>query len=144
MVPVLGGAHPDRDADNWDKVKQLPAGREILVVQNDAKSFQGRLQRVSDENVVMRLATGEQSLAKGSIERVSTRGASHRWRNLALGAGIGLGAGAGIGAAAGNPNSIVNGRGIGAAVGGVIGLAAGAAVGAALPTGGWHEVYRAR
>jgi outer membrane lipoprotein SlyB len=137
------GAPPNRQHGNWDKVKQLSVGREILVVENDAKSFQGKLQSVSDESITIRLTTGEETLAKGNILRVSSRGVSHRWRNVGLGAGIGAGGGAGIGAAAENATGFGWSRGLSAAVGAVIGLAAGAAVGAALPTGGWHEVYRA-
>ena len=141
VILVFGAGGYGEDGSNWDKVKRLSAGQEILVVQKDAKSFQGKLQSVSDETVVIRLATGEQTLAKGSVVRVSTRGASHRWRNVALGAGVGFGGGAGIGAAAANPNGFGH-RSLGAAVGAVFGLVAGAAVGAVLPTGGWHAVYR--
>ena len=143
LLPARGGDGPGKDAANWDKVKQIMAGRQVLVVQKEAKSSEGKLQSVNDESIVIHLATGEQTIPKNSIVRVSTRGASHRWRNLGLGAGIGLGAGAGIGAAAGNPN-LIGGRGIPAAAGGVIGLAIGAAVGAALPASGWHEIYRAQ
>jgi hypothetical protein len=144
VVPALGGAGLTKGTANWDKVKQLSAGQEILVVQKDAKSFQGKLASAGDDAIVMRLPAGEQTLTKGSILRISSRGASHRWRNVALGAGVGFGGGAGFGAAAGNPHAIGGGRGATAAVGAAIGLAAGAALGAALPTGGWHEVYRAQ
>jgi len=137
------GAPSNQHHGNWDKVKQLSVGREVLVVENDAKSFQGKLKSVSDESITIGLTTGDETLAKGSILRVSWRGASHRWRNTGLGAGIGAGGGAGIAAAAGNPTGFGWSRGLNAAVGAVIGLVAGAAVGAALPTGGWHEVYRA-
>jgi hypothetical protein len=139
--PAIARAGPDKSRADWDKVKQLPAGQEILVVQNDTKSLQGKLQSASDETVVIRLATGEQTIAKGSILRVSSRGASHSLRNTALVAGAGFGGGAGIGAAAGNPNGMF-GRGPTALVGAAIGLLSGAAVGAVLPTGSWHEVYR--
>jgi hypothetical protein len=117
-------------------------GQEIQVVQNNAQSFQGSLQSVSDDGIVIRLAGGEQTFGRDNILRVSAKGRSHRMRNLALGAGIGFAGGAGIGAAASNPAFC--GRGCSAGLGAVIGLAAGTAVGAALPTGGWHEVYRAR
>jgi hypothetical protein len=142
-IPVLAGTEPSQGQANWDSVKQLSPGQEILVVQNNAQSFQGKLESVSDEGVVIRLTAGEQTVAKDNILRVSARGRSHRLRNMALGAGIGLGGGAGIGAAAGNSHEIF-GRGAAALFGAAVGLAGGAAVGAALPTGGWHEVYRAR
>jgi hypothetical protein len=98
---------------------------------------------VSDETLVIRLTAGEQTFTKQSVLRISSKGVSHRLRNTALGAAVGGGGGAGIGAAAKNQNDFF-GRGAYAAVGAVIGVAAGAAVGALLPTGGWHEVYRAR
>jgi hypothetical protein len=140
---ALGGADSDNGHANWGKVKQLSRGQEIQVVQNDAKSFQGELQSVSDEALVIHLAAGEQTFTKQSILRVSSKGVSHRLRNAALGAAAGGGGGAGIGAAAANRNDFF-GRGAYAAVGAVIGVVAGAAAGALLPTGGWHEVYRAR
>ena len=143
VVPALGAPGSSRTAATWDDVKRLTVGREVLVVQKDAKSFQGKLQSVSDATVVISMATGEQTIPKDSILRVSSKGDSHRWRNAGLGAGIGAGGGAGIAAAAGNSSGFGWSRGLSAAVGAVIGLAAGAAVGAALPTGGWHEVYRA-
>jgi len=143
VILVPGSASYGEDVANWENVQHLSAGQEILVVQKDAKSFQGKLQSVSDETVVIRVTAGEQTLAKGNVLRVSTRGASHRWRNVALGAGVGFGGGAGIGAAAANPNGFGH-RSLGAAVGAAFGLVAGAAVGAMLPTGGWHAVYRAQ
>jgi len=143
VIPVFGGTGPEKVPANWDKVKRLPVGREILVVQNDTKTLQGKLRSVNDEDLVIRLATGEQTLSKGSILRISSRGASHRWRNAALGAGAGFGAGTVIGAAAGQSDWI-GGRAISAAAGASIGILAGAVVGAVLPTGGWHEVYRAQ
>jgi hypothetical protein len=142
-IPLLAGTEPSKGQVGWDRVKQLSPGQEILVVQNNAQSFQGRLQSVRDDSVVIHLTTGEQTLAKNDILRVSARGRSHRLRNLALGAGIGFGGGAGIGAAAGNPHEFF-GRDATTLFGAAVGLAGGAAIGVALPTGGWHEVYRAR
>jgi hypothetical protein len=142
-IPLSAGTEPSKGQANWDRVKQLSPGQEILVVQNNAQSFQGNLQSVSDDNVVIRLAAGEQTVAKDNILRVSSRRASHRRRNLALGAGAGVGGGAAIGAAAGNPRGMFS-RGQTAGGGAVFGLLVGAAVGAAIPTGGWHEIYRAR
>ncbi len=140
---ALGGADPDTGHANWGGVRQLSAGQEIQVVQNDAKSFKGKLQSVSDETLVIRLTAGEQTFTRQSVLRVSSKGVSHRLRNAALGAAVGGGGGAGIGAAAANRNDIF-GRGAYAAVGAVIGVVSGASVGALLPTGRWHEVYRAR
>ncbi len=136
----------------WDNLKQLRPGQQIKVVLNDAKSFQGKFQSVSDEALVVRLATGEQNFMRQSILRVSSRGQSHRWRNAAIGAAVGAGAGLGIGAAVDasskcSPtaswcfNILPNGgKEILTPLGGIIG----AIVGVVVPSGGWREVYRAR
>jgi hypothetical protein len=86
----LWAAEPQRDNSNWDNLKQLASGQEIKVVLNDAKSFQGKFQSVSDEALVIRLATGEQTFNRQSVLRVSSNGQSHRLRNAALGAVIGV------------------------------------------------------
>lgn len=131
----------------WDKLKQLSAGQQVQVVQNAAKSTTGSFRSVTDEAIVVSTATGEQTIGRQSVLRVSTKGPGHRARNALIGAGIGAGAGAGIGAATAHCGQ---GFCIGATKGEVIGVITavcaivGAAVGAVLPTGGWHEIYRAR
>ena len=131
---------------NWDRLKQLSAGEEIQVVQNDAKSSRSNFRSVTDEAIVVSTAAGEQTIARQSILRVSSKGKGHRVRNALIGAGIGAGAGAGIGAAIAGCTSgcygFTRGNVTGAvsAVGGIVG----AIVGALIPTGGWHEIYRAR
>ena len=142
--PALGGE--DKNQANWDKLKQLLAGQEIQVVQNDAKSSRSNFRSVTDEAIVVSTATGEQTISRQSIIRVSSKGKGHRVRNALIGAGIGAGAGAGIGAAIAGCTSgcygFTRGNVTGAvsAVGGIVG----AIVGALIPTGGWHEIYRAR
>jgi hypothetical protein len=131
---------------NWDRLKQLSAGEEIQVVQNDAKSSRSNFRSVTDEAIVVSTEAGEQTIARQSILRVSSNGKGHRMRNALIGAGIGAGAGAGIGAAIAGCTSgcygFTRGNVTGAvsAVGGIVG----ATVGAVIPTGGWHVIYRAR
>ncbi len=136
-------AELQRDKANWDNLKELVSGQDVQIVLNDAKSFHGKFQSVSDEALVTRLATGEQSFNRQSVLRVSSKGQEHRGRNAGLGAAIGFGAGAAIGAATGSSQEI-GGRGAPALVGAVIGLGIGVGVGVALPSGGWRDVYRAR
>ena len=62
-IPQLAGTEARDSQANWDKVKQLSPGQEVLVVQNNAQSFQGNLQSVSDDSVVIRLTTGERTVA---------------------------------------------------------------------------------
>ena len=138
----LGAADSRNGSGNWDNLKKLAPGDDIRIVLNDAKSYRAKFQSVSDEAIVVRLVTGEQTFTRENVLRVSTKGQSHRLRNAALGAAIGVGVG--FAAAAGTSRNDPEAQAIGyvlipPALGG-----AGAAVGAILPTGGWHEVYRAR
>lgn len=138
----LRAADPRPEKANWDNLKQLAPGEEIRVVLNDAKSYRGQLQAVNDEAVVVRLPGGEQTFARQSVLRVSSKRQGHRTRNGLIGAAAGAAGGAGIGAAAcpNDPECQVRT----APVGLLIGLGVGATAGALLPTGGWHDVYRAR
>jgi hypothetical protein len=145
---ALGGDDPAKNQANWDKLKQLLAGEEIQVVQNDAKSTRGNFHSVTDEAIVVSTAAGEQTINRQSVLRVSSQGKGHRTRNALIGAGVGAGAGAGIGAAIGGcgQGAACIGATKGEIIGVLTGLGAlgGAIVGAVLPSGGWHEVYRAR
>jgi hypothetical protein len=140
--PMLRGAPGGADQANWDKLKQLSSGQEVKVVQNDAQSFQGNFQSMSDDAIVLRLAAGDQTFPKQNVRRISARGERHRMRNALIGAGIGAGVGLGVGAASDSPNGFLPniGKEVFTPVGGIIG----AIVGALVPTGGWHEIYRAR
>jgi len=132
----LGTARPRPEKADWENVKQLLPGEEVKVVLKDAKPCRGLLQTVTDEDLVLRLATGDQKFARQDILRVSSKSPSHRGRNAATGAAIGavaLGAGLSIAAASG----------WGMLAGAILGGGPGAIVGAVLPTGGWHDVYRA-
>ena len=136
----------NKNQANWDKLKQqLSAGQEVEVVENGAVSNRGGFHSVTDEAIVVNAAAGEKTISRRSVIRVSSKGKPRRMRNALIGAGIGAGAGAGIGAAIGCSSNCFgftrgNVAGAGAAVGGIVG----AIVGAVLPTGGWHEIYRAR
>ena len=139
-------AEPKSTQANWESLKSLAAGQQIRVVLNDAKSYNGQFQSVSDEGLVVRSGGGDQTFARPSILRVSTKGAPHRGRNALIGAGVG----AGVGAAAlgvcpqGGYREVIPCGGRGAAIGAALFAPMGAAVGAILPTGGWHDVYRVR
>lgn len=97
--PTFGG--DDKNQANWDKLKQLSVGQDVQVVQNDAKSNRSSFRSVTDEAIVVSTATGEQTISRQSILRVSSKGKGHRVRNALIGAGIGAGGGAGIGAVVG-------------------------------------------
>jgi hypothetical protein len=133
---------------NWDNLRKLETGQNVKIVLNDAKSYYGQFQSVSESGMVLRVAGEEQTLDRHDILRVSTMGAAHRTRNALIGAAIGKGAGlaTGAGYAASRRSEYPQNRYF-EVYGPVLGAAfaaAGAGLGAAMPTGGWHDVYRAR
>ncbi len=136
----LRAADPRVERSNWDNVKQLLPGEEIRVVLKDLKSHRGLVLTVSEDALVVRTAPGEQTFKREILLRVSSKGQSHRGRNATLGALIGGGAGAAIAASAPKYDR----RFWVLIVGLPLGSMVGAATGAVMPTGGWHEVYRAR
>jgi len=141
----LQGADPSKDRSDWGNLKQLSSGQQIEVVLNDAKSYRGRFKSVSQDILIVRSETGEQSFDRNSVLQVSAKAGSHRLRNAILGGVIGIAAGAGIGAATGksctNCFKKIN-EAVGAGAGAIIGLGASAGVGAALPAAAWRTVYR--
>jgi len=127
---------------NWDNLKGLTPGDDIRIVLNDKKTYRAKFQSVSEEAIVVRLGTGDQTFTRESVLRVSTKVKSHRLRNAGLGTAVGVGLGA-ITAASTSRNDS-EARAIGWAVLPPAFGAVGAGVGTLLPTGGWHDVYRAR
>ena len=126
---------------NWDNLKGLAPGADIRIVLNDKKSYKAKFLSVSDEAIVVRLATGDQAFERQSVFRVSTKGASHRARNALIGAGVGAGVGAaGFGVC--DYREVIPCGGEGAAIGTVLIAPIGAVAGALVPTGRWHDVYR--
>jgi len=145
----LRAADPDLPISSWDNLKNLRQGQKIRVVLSDAKSYQGELRRLDDRGITVQQAAGEQTLARQDILRVSAKAQKHRLRNALLGTAVGAGGGLGIGAAADHRSCTGAGFGpcfpnLGKEILTPLGAMAGAVVGAVLPTGGWHEVYRAR
>ncbi len=145
--PALGD--DGKNQANWDSLKQLSAGQEIQVVQNDAKSSRSNFRSITDDGIVVSTAASELTIPRQSILRVSSKGAGHRMRNALIGAGVGAGAGLGIGAAADHHQACTGlcfnilpnaGKEIATPLGAIVG----AGVGAVVPTGGWHVIYRAR
>ena len=136
----LAGQSPAR---NWTTVTTLAPGTDVRVEVSGQSATRGRLERVTDDSVVLTTAQSQQTFSRQQIVRISQRKNGHRVRNALIGAGIGAGAGLGIGLAAGrctqlcivSPGLI---RGSLAGAGAVVG----AFVGVVLPSGGWKEVYK--
>jgi hypothetical protein len=137
MVPGFSLAQSSQS--NWDNLKQLAPGQQIRIVLNDAKSYEAKFQSVTDDGIVVRLATGDQTFPRQSVLRVSSKHRSHRGRNALIGVGVGVAAALAVDA--GVCQDCTAGTWAGDAAG--CGLL-GAAVGALVPTGRWHDVYRAR
>ena len=97
LVPGFGLAQSSQN--NWDNLKQLAPGQQIRIVLNNAKSYTGQFQSVSDAGIVVRSATGGQVFERQSVLRVSTQGKSHRGRNALIGLAVGTGAGIIVGIA---------------------------------------------
>ena len=140
FVP-LAAAAPRQDKGNWDNLKQLAPNEQVRVVLNDAKSYRGEFQSVTEGSIVVRVATGVQSFAKENVLRVSTKGTSHTRRNALIGAAVGFGAGTAIIAAACMSDDCKGA--VAPILGATLGAPLGALVGFVIPTGGWHDVYRA-
>ena len=128
------------DKADWNNLKQLVAGQEVRVLLNDGSSHQGSFQSQNDEAIVIRSTTGEQALPKSEVRKVSVKGRSRRGRNAAVGVAVVGGAGAAFGALVDSAFSTYP-KGTAAFAG--IGAGVGAIVGAVIPTGRWHEVFRA-
>ncbi len=146
LVPAL--SFSESSQSSWDDLKQLAAGQQIRIVLNDAKSYEAKFQGVTDEAVVVRLATGDQVFGRHNVLRVSTRGKRHRGRNALI--GLAVGAGAGVIIAVASPELGTGKCAQGSCVDagtisqlGIVGGAVGAGLGAAIPTGAWYDVYRA-
>jgi len=145
--PLMAGAVGVESS--WDNLKSLAPGQRIRVVLNSAKSAEGNLETVTAEALSVKQASGVESYARQDILRVSTRGEKHRSRNALLGAaggaavGLAIGAGVDHGCSGSGLSSCIvpnAGKIVLTPVGAVVGAVAGALI----PTGGWHDMYRAR
>ncbi len=139
---------------SWDNLKSLTPGQEIRVVMKNVKSYQGEFESLSEGGITLRQAAGEQTLARQDILRVSEKkGKNHRVRNVLIGTVVGASIGLRIGINQYLGRNCTEGPAFGCGyppnphlaetltpVGGL----AGAAIGAVIPTGGWHDVYRAQ
>jgi hypothetical protein len=140
-------------SSSGDNLESLTPGQEIRVVMNNLKSYQGKFKSLSDGGITLQQAAGEQTLARNDILRVSRKkGQDHRARNMLIGAVVGAGAGLWIGLSPYRGRNCTEGPEFGCGyppnphlaegltpAGGL----AGAIVGGLVPTGGWHDVYRA-
>jgi hypothetical protein len=129
-------------SSKWDDLAILKPGQQIRVVLNGAKSYEGPFQALDHDGIILGRAAGGQTFARRDVLRIYSKSKNHRVRNLVIGAAIG----ATLAAIAVkvNSSSIFENTGT-RDIGWIcpVGVVAFTIIGAAIPTGGWHEVYRA-
>ena len=147
-APVLRGAEGEGSAARWQELSTVAPGSRVRVVMKNVESWEGTLRAVSDDGVTVQTASGEKTFARNDVLRVSAKGTSHRKRNLLIGLGTGAATGAivavadpKLGQGTCEQGSCVNAGTVALAT--LVGAAVGSGACAAIPTGGWHEVYRA-
>ncbi len=147
LAAALGSsaaAQPAKGIANWANLNQLAPGSEIRVTLANGKTLRGFVQRVTPESLAINATTSQETTARQDIRRVALKKPGHRGRNTLVGLAIGTGAGLAVGAyldsKEGSGNWFPN---AGKVVFSPLGAILGTVIGVALPTGGWHDVYRA-
>ena len=74
-------------------------GAEVRIVTSGRGELRGSLQGVTEDSVVLNSGSGQQTLARQEVMRVSVTKKSHRKRNMIIGLAGGAGVGVGIGLA---------------------------------------------
>ncbi len=117
---------------SWENLSTLRAGQKIEVVEKNLKKDTGTFAAVSDDGIRLNESTGEQTIPRASVMRVTLRHNKHRARNTLIGIAVGAGAGAAIGAGVGSGDSLSEAADSILGVG--IGLVGGTVVGATWPS----------
>jgi len=145
-LPCVSSAQSNQSS--WENLNTLRPGQKIEVVETNLKKDTGRFAAVSDDAIRINESTGEQSIPRASVMRVTLRHNKHRLRNALIGGGVGAGAGAVLAAVADTPcppmqSFCINpiSRGGAAGIGAAAGFIPGAVVGAVIPS--HPTIYRA-
>ena len=149
LLLVPGSAFAQSSQGNWDNLEQLAPGQQIRIVLKDARSFTANFQSVTDAALLVRLPNVDQAFERLNVLRVSSKRGSHRRRNALIGLAAGAATGVVVGVASPElgrgkceQGSCVDAGTVTAL--GVLGSGLGAGIGALIPTGGWHDIYRAQ
>jgi len=89
LLLVAGPSLRAAEKSNWGNLKQVAPGQTIKVIATDGKSSQGDFQSVSDDALVVRLAGGDWSFPRKTVQRVSIKRDGHRGKHALIGAVIG-------------------------------------------------------
>jgi len=130
--------------DNWDNVKALVPGTQVLVAPNQPRTVKGKIEAVTDDSIVVKTGQGRETLRRPEVEWLSVK-ISRRKKHVLSGLKWGAVIGAGIGGAAtaiclatyGDRECLIF------IPGGALDAAGlGALFGAVMPGGEWREIYR--
>jgi len=143
VVPSLLLAQP---GTGWEKVKTLPADKDVRVRMTGGRIVRGTFQSATDDVLVVETDASQESLHRLEIDRVAQRGKNHRLRNAAIGLGVGAGAGLaiGVGVDSGCAHNCLLGNNLGKEILTPFGAVVGLLAGALWPSGNWHEIYRSK
>ena len=142
LIPILSlVATAQVPTSNWDSVKTIAPGTEVRVAAGNSKPVHGKLETVTESNLVIGKSSAAHSFPRTDIRSVSVKEKGHRVRNVLVGMGVGLAAGLGIGAAVGHNCTGIACGGFDVVVGGLIGLGGGIVAGLEFPSGKWRQVY---
>lgn len=142
LLAVNAVAQPTAASGGWANVRQLAPGTGIRLALTGGRTLRGSVQTVTPDSLTINANQSQEMLPRGEIRRVESKRNGHRGRNTLIGLAIGAGGGLGVGAAvdSGDHGWFPN---LGKAILTPAGAIIGAIVGVAIPSGGWHEIYRA-
>jgi len=145
-IAALGVASVTAQAaePDWTNVVGLSRGSEVRVVLAGGRTVRGFLQSATQDALEMNAPTSQETLPRAGVKRVQLKRPGHRGRNTLIGLGGGAAGGLAIGAAA---DARLNGdwfQNLAKATLTPLGAIIGTVIGVAIPTGGWHDVYRVR
>jgi hypothetical protein len=90
LIAEPAAAKSKENLARWDNLKQLYPTQPVWVQLKDGKLYKGLAEKLSDDALVIRLATGVQTFSRESIRRVQAKADPHAGRNAALAAPLGL------------------------------------------------------
>ena len=151
LICVLGihfAALAQKNQPSWTILSGLLPGQNIRVIDSSSKKHTGTLIGVSETEISLQLATGEQSIQRSDVRIVQIMANKRRARNTLVGGAVGGGIGAGVGAIVGAAThkgcasetfcfdfiGTSGSAGIGAATGFLSGVIVGGIIGALVPS----------